>query len=154
MRIESSPESKEPAFGTQVTDSSEEGRSDITPLFNINSKNRRRLVVIPAEREVNCGGVFNRSKGDQDTSGVMDLLFIPSIKSAFFVQYSPVIKQRGITNRRHQKSKENEKNYGRESGVVHSGVLGVVAPLYQTCRGFEERAHALRATLKSRHGSA
>ena len=53
MCIESSPESKELAFGTQVTESSEEGRSDIAPFFDINSKNRRRLVVIPAEREVN-----------------------------------------------------------------------------------------------------
>ena len=102
MCIESSPESKEPSFGTQMTESSEEGRSDIAPLFDINSKNRRRLVVIPAEREVDCGGVFYRSKGDQDPGGVMDLLFIPSIKSAFsFVQYSPVIKERGIANRKH-----------------------------------------------------
>jgi len=85
VRIESSPESKEPALGTQVTESSEERGCDIVPLFNVDSRNGHRLVVILAEREVSRGGALNRSKDSQEPSGVADLSFVRSISSALLL---------------------------------------------------------------------
>ncbi|CUS09602.1 unnamed protein product [Tuber aestivum] len=112
VRNETSPESKEAALGTQVTEGSKERRGDIVPLLGIDSKNGRRLAVALGEREHQI---------------------------SFSAQYSTIVKRGGITNRKDGKPKENENSHDGKSGIVHFMFPGVATPLYQTRRGFEEQ---------------